>query len=278
MTVDILTVFPEMFESVFAASILGRAREQGLLDIRLTDIRPFSAAKHKNTDDYPFGGGAGMVMTAQPIMDAMAAVSASLPGARRIYLGPRGKKLTTQLARELARRGLLEKHRRGVALASMYCFTRTLDVLSEHEGAYAVLFDALKALFERDVFFATVQPAEISIGDYILTGGELAAMVLTDCVARFIPGVLGSSESPEEESFSDGLLEYPQYTRPRDLNGRSVPEVLLNGDHAKIAAWRRRESLRATLRFRPDLLEKADLSPADLKILKELENECSSEN
>lgn len=247
MTVDILTVFPEMFESVFAASILGRAREQGLLDIRLTDIRPFSAAKHKNTDDYPFGGGAGMVMTAQPIMDAMAAVSASLPGARRIYLGPRGKKLTTQLARELAREPaiiLLCGHYEGVD-------QRALDACIDEE---------------------------ISIGDYILTGGELAAMVLTDCVARFIPGVLGSSESSEEESFSDGLLEYPQYTRPRDLNGRSVPEVLLNGDHAKIAAWRRRESLRATLRFRPDLLEKADLSPADLKILKELENECSSEN
>ncbi len=247
MTVDILTVFPEMFESVFAASILGRAREQGLLDIRLTDIRPFSAAKHKNTDDYPFGGGAGMVMTAQPIMDAMAAVSASLPGARRIYLGPRGKKLTTQLARELAREPSL------------------ILLCGHYEG---VDQRALDACIDE----------EISIGDYILTGGELAAMVLTDCVARFIPGVLGSSESPEEESFSDGLLEYPQYTRPRDLNGRSVPEVLLNGDHAKIAAWRRRESLRATLRFRPDLLEKADLSPADLKILKELENECSSEN
>ncbi len=247
MTVDILTVFPEMFESVFAASILGRAREQGLLDIRLTDIRPFSAAKHKNTDDYPFGGGAGMVMTAQPIMDAMAAVSASLPGARRIYLGPRGKKLTTQLARELAREPAL------------------ILLCGHYEG---VDQRALDACIDE----------EISIGDYILTGGELAAMVLTDCVARFIPGVLGSSESPEEESFSDGLLEYPQYTRPRDLNGRSVPEVLLNGDHAKIAAWRRRESLRATLRFRPDLLETADLSPADLKILKELENECSSEN
>ena len=247
MTVDILTVFPEMFESVFAASILGRAREQGLLDIRLTDIRPFSAAKHKNTDDYPFGGGAGMVMTAQPIMDAMAAVSASLPGARRIYLGPRGKKLTPQLARELAREPSL------------------ILLCGHYEG---VDQRALDACIDE----------EISIGDYILTGGELAAMVLTDCVARFIPGVLGSSESPEEESFSDGLLEYPQYTRPRDLNGRSVPEVLLNGDHAKIAAWRRRESLRATLRFRPDLLEKADLSPADLKILKELENECSSEN
>ena len=246
MTVNILTVFPEMFESVFAASILGRAREQGLLEIRLTDIRAFSAAKHKNTDDYPFGG-AGMVMTAQPIMDAMAAVSASLPGARRIYLGPRGRKLTTALARELAQEDSL------------------ILLCGHYEG---VDQRALDACIDE----------EISIGDYILTGGELAAMVLTDCVARFIPGVLGCAESPEEESFSDGLLEYPQYTRPRELDGRSVPEVLLSGDHAKIRAWRRRESLRATLRFRPDLLESADLSPDDLKIVKELENECSSES
>lgn len=247
MTVDILTVFPEMFDSVFSVSILGRAREQGLLDIRFTDIRSFSAAKHKNTDDYPFGGGAGMVMTAQPILDAMAAASAALPGARRIYLGPRGRKLTTALARELAAEDsliLLCGHYEGVD-------QRALDECVDEE---------------------------ISIGDYILTGGELAAMVLTDCVARFIPGVLGSAESPEEESFSDGLLEYPQYTRPRDLDGRTVPEVLLNGDHAKIRAWRRRESLRATLRFRPDLLETADLSPEDLKMLKELESECSSES
>ena len=247
MTVDILTVFPEMFDSVFSVSILGRAREQGLLDIRFTDIRSFSAAKHKNTDDYPFGGGAGMVMTAQPILDAMAAASAALPGARRIYLGPRGRKLTTALARELAAEDsliLLCGHYEGVD-------QRALDECVDEE---------------------------ISIGDYILTGGELAAMVLTDCVARFIPGVLGSAESPEEESFSDGLLEYPQYTRPRNLDGRTVPEVLLNGDHAKIRAWRRRESLRATLRFRPDLLETASLSPEDLKILKELENECSSES
>ena len=119
---------------------------------------------------------------------------------------------------------------------------------------------------------------EISIGDYILTGGELAAMVLTDAVARFIPGVLGSAESPEEESFSDGLLEYPQYTRPRELNGMPVPEVLLSGDHARIRQWRRRESLAATARFRPDLLEAADLSEADRKILKELEESCSFEN
>ena len=236
-----------MFESVFSVSILGRAREQGLLDIRFTDIRSFSAAKHRNTDDYPFGGGAGMVMTAQPIMDAMASASAALPGARRIYLGPRGRKLNTALARELAAEDAL------------------ILLCGHYEG---VDQRALDACIDE----------EISIGDYILTGGELAAMVLTDCVARFIPGVLGCSDSPEEESFSDGLLEYPQYTRPRDLGGRLVPEVLLNGDHARIRAWRRRESLRATLRFRPDLLEKADLSAEDLKILKELENECSSEN
>lgn len=247
MTIEILTIFPEMFDSVLSASILGRAREQGLLDVRCTDIRPFSAAKHKNTDDYPFGGGAGMVMMAQPILDAIAAVSANLPGARRIYLGPRGRKLTTSLARELAKEESL------------------ILLCGHYEGVDQRALD-------------TCIDEEISIGDYILTGGELAAMVLTDCVARFIPGVLGSAESPEEESFSDGLLEYPQYTRPRDLDGQRVPDVLLNGDHAKIRSWRRRESLRATLRFRPDLLETAELTKEDQKMLKELENECSSES
>ena len=247
MTIEILTIFPEMFDSVFSTSILGRAREQGLLDIRLTDIRPFSSCKHKNTDDYPFGGGAGMVMTARPIMSAMASVSARLPGARRIYLGPRGRKLDTALARELASEEAL------------------ILLCGHYEGVDQRALDACV-------------DEEISIGDYILTGGELAAMVLTDCVARFIPGVLGSSESPEEESFSDGLLEYPQYTRPRDLDGQLVPEVLLSGNHAEIRRWRRRESLAATMRFRPDLLENAALSPEDVKILKELESKCSSES
>ena len=245
--VNILTIFPEMFESFFSSSILGRAGEQGLIDIRTTDIRPYSKSKHHNTDDYPFGGGAGMVMMAQPILDAMSAVMAEYPSARRIYLGPRGKKLTTSLARELAQEKAL------------------ILLCGHYEGVDQRALDSCV-------------DEEISIGDYILTGGEPAAMVLVDCVARFIPGVLGSAESPEEESFSDGLLEYPQYTRPRDLDGRLVPEVLLNGDHAKIRTWRRRESLRATLRFRPDLLETADLSPDDLKMLKELENECSSES
>ncbi len=247
MTIDILTIFPEMFENVLNTSILGRARQQGLITVEAVDIRPFSASKHKNTDDYPFGGGAGMVMTAQPIMDAMASVSASLPNARRIYLGPRGKTLTTALARELAKEEEL------VLLCGHY------------EGVDQRALD-------------TCVDEEISIGDYILTGGELAAMVLTDCVARFIPGVLGSEESPEEESFSDGLLEYPQYTRPRDLNGRCVPDVLLSGDHAKIRAWRRRESLAATARLRPDLLASAKLDDGDLKILKELEKTCFSES
>ena len=246
MKINILTIFPQMFSGVFSSSILGRASEIKLLEITLTDIRPYSSAKHKNTDDYPFGGGAGMVMTAQPIMDAMAAASAALPGARRIYLGPRGRTLTTSLARELAREDSL------------------ILLCGHYEG---VDQRALDACIDE----------EISIGDYILTGGELAAMVLTDCVARFIPGVLGSAESPEEESFSDGLLEYPQYTRPRDIDGRAVPDVLLSGDHVKISAWRRKESLRATARFRPDLLEKAELSPGDRKMLKEIQ-ECSSEN
>ena len=249
--VNILTIFPEMFESFFSASILGRAREQGLIDIRTTDIRPFSNSKHHNTDDYPFGGGAGMVMMAQPILDAMKAVTAEYSSAKRIYLGPRGKKLTTSLARELARE-------------------KELILLCGHyEGVDQRALD-------------TCVDEEISIGDYILTGGETAAMVLVDCVARFIPGVLGSSDSPEEESFSDGLLEYPQYTRPRILEGMEVPEILLNGDHAKIKAWRRRESLKATLKHRPDLLETAPLNEKDLimldEIRKEMNEPCSSEN
>lgn len=239
LKIKILTIFPEMFDGVLNTSILGRAREQGLIEVECIDIRPFSDRKHKNTDDYPFGGGAGMVMLAQPIMDAMAAATGPDFRGRRIYMGPRGATLTTAKARQLAREEelvLLCGHYEGVD-------QRALDACIDEE---------------------------ISIGDYILTGGELAAMVLTDCVARFIPGVLGSAESPEEESFSDGLLEYPQYTRPRELNGMEVPEVLLSGDHAKIKAWRRQESLRATKRFRPDLLASAQLTDKEKRMLEEM--------
>ena len=245
MKIKILTIFPEMFDSVLSSSILGRAREQGLIDVSCVDIRPYSDRKHKNTDDYPFGGGAGMVMLAQPIMDAMTDVTGPDFHGRRIYLGPRGKTLTTALARELAREEEL------VLLCGHY------------EGVDQRALD-------------TCVDEEISIGDYILTGGELAAMVLVDCVARFIPGLLGSSESPEEESFSDGLLEYPQYTRPRELRGMEVPEVLLSGDHAKIRAWRRMESLKATMKHRPDLLAGAVLTDKERRMLEDLA--CSLEN
>ena len=229
MRIDILTIFPEMFTSPLSCSIIGRAREQGVLDVRCVDIRPFSTMKHKNTDDYPFGGGAGMVMMAQPIKAAMDNVTGENFRGKRIYMGPRGKTLTSALARELSQ----EEH---------------LVLLCGHyEGVDQRALD-------------TCVDEEISIGDYILTGGEMAAMVLLDAVSRFIPGVLGSSESPEEESFSDGLLEYPQYTRPSVWEGMAVPEVLLSGHHAKIRAWRREEALKATWRYRRDLLEKAEMT------------------
>ena len=238
MKIKYLTTFPEMFESVLGASILGRAREAGLLETECVDIRPFSDRKHKNTDDYPFGGGAGMVMMAQPIADAMRHAMGEDFHGRRIYLGPKGRKLTTAVARELAREEEL------------------ILLCGHYEGIDQRALD-------------TCVDEEISIGDYILTGGELAAMVLTDCVARFIPGVLGSAESPEEESFSEGLLEYPQYTRPAEWEGIPVPEVLLSGHHARIQAWRRQQSLLITKRCRPDLLDSAELTEKEKRWLEE---------
>ena len=237
MKIAILSLFPEMFQSFLSTSIIGRAREEGLIDIQPVDIRPYSEKKHKNTDDYPFGGGAGMVMMPQPVVDAIEANAEE--GMRRIYMSPRGRTLTQDVVEEYAKCDSL------------------LFLCGHYEGVDQRARDACI-------------DEEISIGDYILTGGELAAMVLTDAVSRFIPGVLGSGESAEEESFSDGLLEYPQYTRPRELNGMEVPEILLSGDHAKIKAWRRQESLRATKQFRPDLLEKVDLTDKEKKLLEEL--------
>ena len=239
MKIELLTIFPEMFDSFLNASIIGRARTNGLLDIHATDIRPFSESKHKNTDDYPFGGGAGMLMMAQPIADAMKAVTQPPFHGKRIFLGPKGKTLTQSLAQELAQEDEL------VILCGHY------------EGVDQRALDHYIDM-------------EISIGDYILTGGETAAMVLIDCVARLIPGVLGSEESAGDESFSaSGLLEYPQYTRPRVFEGVEVPAVLLNGDHKKINQWRREQALLATARLRPDLLEKADITEGEREWLRE---------
>ena len=224
MKIDILTLFPEMFTGVFSSSILGRAVEAGLLDIRIHDIRDYTENKHKKTDDYPFGGGAGLVMMAQPVFSCMEHVLSDNIPAKKILLTPRGKTLTNDMAKELS------KEERIVLLCGHY------------EGV--------------DERVNTLLDDEISIGDYVLTGGELPAMILVDCVSRFIPGVLGSSGSTEEESFSDGLLEYPQYTRPSNYNGLQVPEVLLNGNHKEIREWRMEQALQKTKQVRPDMYEK----------------------
>ena len=221
MRIDILTLFPEMFEGVLSASMLGRAQTNGLIDLRVHNIRDYTDNKHRKADDYPFGGGAGLVMMAQPIYDCMDAV---LEGsqAKRILLTPRGKTLNQSIAKKLAseeRLVLLCGHYEGVD-------ERVMEIIDD----------------------------EISIGDYVLTGGELPAMVLVDCVSRLIPGVLGSEESAADESFSENLLEYPQYTRPANFRGMEVPEILLNGHHAKIQAWRREQALQKTALNRPDLL------------------------
>lgn len=232
MNIAILTIFPRMFDSVLGSSILGRACAEGLLHVEPVDIRPFSDKKHKNTDDYPFGGGAGMVMTPQPIVDAVRHVRSKGYAGPCVYLSPRGIPLTQKKVRELSTYGslvLLCGHYEGVD-------QRAIDMVVDEE---------------------------ISLGDFVLTGGELAAMALVDAVARYVPGVLGSAESTQEESFSEGLLEYPQYTRPRSFEGEEVPEILLNGDHAKITAWRRQQSLETTLRMRPDLLPMATLTPTE---------------
>ena len=239
MKIELLTIFPEMFESFLSASIIGRAREAGLLDIHATDIRPYSQNKHKNTDDYPFGGGAGMLMLAQPIADAMKAVTRPPFQGKRIYMSPRGVPLTQALAQQLSQE------------------ERLVILCGHYEGVDQRVLDKYIDM-------------EISVGDYVLTGGETAAMVLIDCVSRLVPGVLGSTESAGAESFSnDGLLEYPQYTRPRVFEDMEVPEVLLNGDHKKISQWRREQALLATARMRPDLLAAASITPAERRWLSE---------
>lgn len=234
MRIDILTLFPEMFSSVIGSSMLKRASERGLVQFNLHNIRDYSENKHKNADDYPFGGGAGMVMLAQPVIDCLQTIQGT-ESAYKICLTPRGRTLTQKIAAELAEKPHL------------------MLVCGHYEG--------------MDERIMQYMDDEISIGDYVLTGGELPAMVLADCVIRFIPEVLGSGESAQLESFSDGLLEYPQYTRPADFRGMKVPDVLLNGHHALIEKWRREQSLIKTMLNRPDLLEKAELSVADLEFI-----------
>jgi tRNA (guanine37-N1)-methyltransferase len=251
MNINILTLFPEMFTAV-TGSILGRAADKGILDFHFINIRDFSQDKHKKVDDYPFGGGQGMVMMADPVFRAMASIgksggqSAHGTGTcgRMLYMSPRGKMLDSQMIHSLSQE-------------------EELTILCGHyEGVDQRILDH----FHME---------EVSIGDYILTGGELAAMVLIDAVARMIPGVLASEDSAEDESIYSGLLEYPQYTKPRSYAGYAVPEVLVSGNHKLIHLWKLEQSLRLTQETRPDLFEefvknRGDLAKDEQKVLEKL--------
>lgn len=238
---EILTLFPPMIRGYAGESILGKALERGHLSLTVTDIREFAAGKHHVTDDTPYGGGAGMVMKVEPLVGAIEAARARLPGAPVILMSPRGARFDQGKARELAGRP-------GVVL-----------VCGRYEG---VDERALKYVDE-----------ELSVGDFVLTGGELPALCVLDAVARLQPGVLGNADSAGSESFEGGLLEHPHYTRPVEFRGEKVPEVLQGGDHARIARWRRWHALKLTQTRRPDLFATQKLSKADEKLLSKAEDE-----
>jgi tRNA (guanine37-N1)-methyltransferase len=241
MRIDILTIFPELFGPFLETSLLGRAREGGLLEVEVHDLRHFTKDRHRAVDDEAYGGGGGMVMTAQPWLDACARIGA---GAEpwKILLSPQGRRLDDRKVRELAARPQL----------MLMC------------GRY-------EAVDERVI--DQVVDEEISIGDYVLSGGELPAMVLVESLSRQIPGVVGLPDSVVLDSFRDGLLDHPHYTRPRVVDDAAVPEVLLSGDHAAIQRWRRKQALRATLEKRPDLLQHRPLDLAEETLLKEIRAE-----
>lgn len=242
MRIDVLTLFPEMFGPVIGGSILGRAAEKGIIDVRLTDIRTFSNDKHNKADDYPFGGGGGMVMMPDPIFGAMESVGAA--DRKVIYMSPRGKILDADKIREL----------------------------SETDG-FVILCGHYEGVDQRVLDYWDAE--EVSIGDYVLTGGELPAMVLIDSVARLLPDVLGNENSALEESVYSGLLEHPQYTKPREYRGLKVPEVLLNGNHKLIELWKFRQALLLTKERRPDMFrafieQEHELSKDERKVLEEI--------
>ncbi len=240
MIIEVLTLFPEIFSSPLQHSILGKALDKGLLTVNLRNIREYAIDKHKQVDDKPFGGGSGMLMKAEPLAAAIDALRARLPGVRVVLLTPQGRKFDQEKARELA----------------------SFDSLALVCGRYEGVDERIREYWVDE---------EISIGDYVLSGGEFAALVVIDAVARLIPGVLGDEKSSKEESFAEGLLEYPQYTRPRDFKGYRVPEVLLSGNHEEIRRWRRKQALKRTFEKRPDLLEGLKLSEEDERYLAELE-------
>lgn len=237
MKFDVLTLFPDMLSAVLGDSIIGRAQDNGLLELNLVNIRDFSKNKHRKTDDYPFSGGGGMLMTPQPIYDAYMSIAKDKKNKpHTVYLSPQGKVFSQERAKELAQMDeivLLCGHYEGVD-------QRVLDMIVDEE---------------------------ISIGDFVLTGGEIPAMAVIDAVSRMIPGVLANEKSYGDESHFDGLLEYPQYTHPQEFMGRKIPDILISGHHKNIEKWKREQALEVTLKKRPDLLDKANLSEEDRRFL-----------
>jgi tRNA (guanine37-N1)-methyltransferase len=238
---EILTLFPGMITGYASESILGKAAAKGLLAITTTDIRDFAPGKHRVTDDAPYGGGAGMVMKVEPLVGAIEAARARLPAAKAILLSPRGATFNQAKARTLAAEGSV------------------ILVCGRYEGV--------------DERALSVIDEELSLGDFVLTGGELGALIVVDAVARLVPGVLGNADSAVTESFESGLLEHPHYTRPPEFRGQTVPAVLQGGDHAKIAKWRRWHALQLTKSRRPDLFAKLELTKQDVKLLGKREDE-----
>lgn len=238
---DILTLFPEMFKAVLGDSIINRAAEKGLIEMNFINIRDFSKNKHKKTDDYPYSGGGGMLMTPQPIYDAYQSVTANLDyKPYTIYMSPCGKVFNQEIAVDLSSK----KH--------------MVIICGHYEGIDQRIIDMLV-------------DCEISIGDFVLTGGEIPAMAVVDAVSRMIPGVLSSESSYQNESHYSGLLEHPQYTRPEEFMGRKIPDVLISGNHAKIEEWKRMQSVKTTFLKRPDMLKTAELSLKELEYVKNLE-------
>ncbi len=253
MRIDILTLFPEMFQSPFGFGILKRAIDRGLVNVNLHNIRDYTHDKHRTVDDYPYSGGPGMLLKPEPIFEAVESITSGSPAAEKggqppvILLTPQGRLFSQEIARDLS----------GYDHLILIC------------GRYEGVDERVRQHLVTD---------EISIGDYVLTGGEFPAMVVVDSVVRLLPGVLGSDASSLDESHSDGLLEYPQYTRPEVYKGWGVPEILLSGNHAQIAGWRREQVIRRTLERRPDLLEKTTLDQKERQLVEQLASALKQTN
>ncbi|MFP8918212.1 tRNA (guanosine(37)-N1)-methyltransferase TrmD [Enterococcus innesii] len=246
MRIDVLTLFPRMFEGPLGESIIGKAREKGLLEINVSNFRDYSDNKHQTVDDYPYGGGAGMLLKVQPVYDNIKAIEAEAPETKKrvILLDPAGKPFDQKMAEEFS----TEEH--------------LVFICGHYEG--------------YDERIRSLVTDEVSLGDYVLTGGELGAMVMIDATVRLLPEVLGNQTSAQTDSHSTGLLEHPQYTRPAEFNGMKVPEVLMNGNHKLIEQWQLKESLRRTYQRRPDMLENYPLTAEMQKLLKEIEEEAKT--